>query len=73
MYQFQSRIRYSEMDSSGRLSLPGLLDYFQDCSVFHSEELGLGMEYLKERELIWAMTFWQIVIKRYPIIASLLK
>lgn len=66
MYQFQSRIRYSEMDSSGRLSLPGMLDYFQDCSVFHSEELGLGMEYLKERELIWAMTFWQIVIKRYP-------
>lgn len=66
MYQFQSRIRYSESDSSGRLSLPGLLDYFQDCSIFESEELGLGVKYLKEKELIWALTFWQIVIKRYP-------
>ena len=66
MYQFQSRIRYSESDSSGRLSLPGLLDYFQDCSIFHSEELGLGVKYLKEKELIWALSFWQIVIKRYP-------
>ena len=66
MYQFQSRIRYSEMDSSGRLSLPGLLDYFQDCSIFHSEDLGLGVKYLKEKELIWALTFWQIIVKRYP-------
>lgn len=66
MYQFQSRIRYSESDSSGRLSLPGLLDYFQDCSIFHSEDLGLGVKYLKEKELIWALTFWQIIVKRYP-------
>lgn len=66
MYQFESRIRYSETDSSGRLSLPGLLDYFQDCSIFHSEDLGLGVEYLKEKEMIWALTFWQIVVKRYP-------
>lgn len=65
MYQFQSRIRYSETDSSGRLSLPGLLDYFQDCSIFHSEDLGLGVKYLKEKELIWALTFWQIIVKRY--------
>lgn len=66
MYRFQSRIRYSESDCSGRLSLPGLLDYFQDCSIFHSEELGLGVEYLKDKELIWALTSWQIIIKRYP-------
>ena len=58
MYQFQNRIRYSELDSSGRLRLPALLDYFQDCSIFHSEELGLGVEYLKEKEMIWALSSW---------------
>ncbi|MCH5279825.1 MAG: acyl-[acyl-carrier-protein] thioesterase [Lachnospiraceae bacterium] len=66
MYEFQSRIRYSELDSRGTLSLPALLDYFQDCSTFHSEELGLGVAYLKEHKMIWALTSWQIVIKRYP-------
>lgn len=66
MYQFQSKIRYSELDSSGRLSLPALLNYFQDCSTFHSEELGLGVDYLKEKEMIWALSSWQILIKRYP-------
>lgn len=66
MYQFQSRVRYSELDSHGSLSLPALLDYFQDCSIFHSEELKLGVDYLKERQLLWALSSWQIVIKRYP-------
>lgn len=66
MYQFKTKIRYSQLDSQGSLSLPALLDYFQDCSIFHSEELGLGVTYLKERELIWALTSWQIVVNRYP-------
>lgn len=66
MYQFESRVRYSQLDNQGRLSLPALLDYFQDCSIFHSEKLGLGVEYLKKEELIWALSAWQIVIKRYP-------
>ena len=32
-FSFDSRIRYSEVDSSCRLSLTGLTNYFQDCSV----------------------------------------
>lgn len=70
MYEFQSRVRYSELDSSGTLSLPALLDYFQDCSTFHAEELGLGVAYLKEHKMIWALTSWQIVIHRYPLLGE---
>ena len=66
MYSFNSRIRYSEMDETGRLRLESLLDYFQDCSTFHSEDIGLGVDYLKERHLVWVMSSWQIVAQRYP-------
>lgn len=66
MYSYQSRIRYSELDETGRLKLESLLDYFQDCSTFHSEDLGLGVEYLKERHMVWVMSSWQIVVSRYP-------
>ena len=48
MYAFDSRIRYSETDSEGRLTLNALLNYFQDCSTFHSEDVGLGIGYMKE-------------------------
>ena len=38
MYTFDSRIRYSEIDRSGRLSIPAVVDYFQDCSAFWKED-----------------------------------
>lgn len=66
MYNYESRIRYSELDETGHLRLESLLDYFQDCSTFQSEDMGLGLNYLKERHLVWAMSSWQIVVERFP-------
>ncbi|MCM1174895.1 MAG: thioesterase [Blautia sp.] len=66
MYTFQSRIRYSEVGPDGRLTLESLLDYFQDVSTFHSEDLGLGVAYLKEKNMAWVLSSWQIVVERYP-------
>ena len=51
MYAFDSRIRYSETDSEGRLTLNALLNYFQDCSTFHSEDVGLGIGYMNRSGL----------------------
>ena len=48
MYQFDSRVRYSETDEQGRLSVTGILNYLQDCSTLQSEDIGLGIEYLKK-------------------------
>ena len=64
MYTFDSRIRYSEIDRSGRLSIPAVVDYFQDCSAFQSEELGVGVEYLANKKRAWILNSWQIVLER---------
>lgn len=66
MYFFDGRIRYSETDSQGYLTLASLLNYFQDCTTFHSEDIGLGMDYLAEHRLVWLLSGWQIVVDRYP-------
>lgn len=66
MYAFDSRIRYSETDSEGELTLNALLNYFQDCSTFHSEDVGLGIDYMKEIGQAWVLSSWQIVVDRYP-------
>ncbi len=66
MYEFQSRIRYSELDSEGRLSPAAIINYLQDCSTFQSESVGLGLDYLNERHQAWWLSSWQIVIDRYP-------
>lgn len=66
MYTFDARIRFSEVDSDSKMTLPSLLNYFQDASIFHSEDLGLGVEYLQENHRVWVMSGWQIVVERFP-------
>lgn len=66
MYTFESRIRYSETDSRGKLTMASLINYFQDSSTFQSEDLGLGIAYMRERHLVWVLSAWQIAVSRYP-------
>lgn len=73
MYSLESRVRYSEIDSNGELSLQSVLDYFQDSSTFHSEDLGVGLEYLDKRNMVWLLSGWQIVVERYPKLGEYIK
>jgi len=66
MYTFDSRIRYSETDFAGKLSMASLINYFQDASTFQSEDIGMGVDHLKEIHLVWVLSAWQIVVERYP-------
>ena len=65
-YSFSGRVRYSEIGENGLLTLPGILNYFQDCSTFQSEESGLGIEVLKEWKRFWVLSAWQVIVERYP-------
>ena len=65
-YEWKCRVRYSETGVDGKLTLPALVNYFQDCSTFHSESLGLGWKYLSSRKKAWMLSSWQIEVKRYP-------
>ncbi len=65
-YSFESRVRFSEIGEDGCLTLPGVLDYFQDCCTFESEQTGLGMEVLKAQKRAWVLSAWQVIVKRYP-------
>ena len=70
MYSFNERIRYSELGENGELSLVGLLNLFQDCSTFQSEDLGLGIKYLQGKKEAWWVNSWQIDISRLPGLAQ---
>ncbi|MDD3339665.1 MAG: thioesterase [Lachnospiraceae bacterium] len=65
-YSFTGRIRYSETDQDARLTLDGLINYFQDCSLFHSMEVDMGVDYLEEKKQAWMLTGWQIIINDMP-------
>ena len=65
-YSFNSRVRYSETGENGKLTLPGVLNYFQDCCTFHAESVGLGGDVLKARDRAWVLSSWQVIVDEYP-------
>ncbi len=66
MYSFNSRVRYSEVDKDKQMDLYSIINYFQDCSTFQSEDIGKGLEYLEANKRVWLMNAWQIIVNRFP-------
>jgi acyl-ACP thioesterase len=63
MYYFNSRVRYSELDhQTESLSCSSIINYFQDCSTFQSEDLNHGLSYLQSKNRLWLMNSWQLQI-----------
>lgn len=70
MYDFKSRIRYSEINSERELTLPALVDYLQNCCTFQSEDMNVGVDYLEKHHAAWVLSSWEIVVNRYPKLAE---
>lgn len=62
MYSFVSRVRYSELNHEKNfLDCSSIINYFQDCSTFHTEDRGLA-PHLENR--VWLLNGWQLEIQR---------
>lgn len=70
MYGFESVVRYSEVDAGRHMTLTALLELLQDCCIFQSEHLGIGMDYLSKKKRAWVLSSWQVIIKRYPLLGE---
>ena len=66
MYSFTSTVRYSETDESGTLSIPAMMNYLQDCSLFQTEQLGVGIAHAQATGHRWLLAAWEIEIARLP-------
>lgn len=66
MYTFDGRVRYSECDEHRNITLLSMINYLQDCTTFHSESIGRGIEYMHERGIAWLIAAWQIEVRRLP-------
>ena len=73
MYSWDSRVRFSEIGEDKKLTLDSILNYFQDSSTFHSEDIGNGMEVVESLKRVWVLSSWQIVVNEYPKIGERIK
>ncbi len=72
-YSMPIRVRYSETNKYGYTDLHKILEYFQDCSIFHSESLGYRVQEELEINRGWFLLAWDVKIRRYPSMGQELK
>ena len=65
-YEYTDTVRYSKVDGELKLTIPALIDYFQDAAIEQSESLGVGAVALTARSLAWFLISWDIRIRRLP-------
>lgn len=66
MYTYEMNAGYSVMDESLQMTIPAILDCFQDAAIFEAQNSEITVEYLYDRQLAWLLGSWQIVIERRP-------
>lgn len=70
MYTMEARIRLSETDRAGKLSMNGLLRLFQDCGYSHAQDRNFGLEYTKRTNCTWYLLSWQIHALNMPFVGE---
>ena len=73
MYSFTGKLRYSECDAEGRMSILSMINYLQDASTFQCEELGIGVDFMRSRNRAWFLAAWNIFIPELPSFGADLK
>ncbi len=63
---FESRVRFSEVDGTRHLSIKSIVDYMQDACTFQSEDLGETIEYLNSQGIAWLLASWQVEVLKRP-------
>ena len=66
MYEYEKRIGFSECDTTRHFTVTALIDAFQDCSTFQSEDLGVGFDILEAHDLVWVINYWELQIIELP-------
>lgn len=67
MYEMKRRVTYSEVDLHLQVNIAGIAQFLQDCTLFHSESVGKGLEEVDKSQTAWFLSSWQIEVLRNPV------
>ena len=60
-------VHYYEADSSRKLILPALIQYFEDIAILHSSCAGLDLAWYDDNHCGWMLLKWDIAIHSLPV------
>ena len=68
----EMRTMPSMCDEDSLMSIPAMLDMFQDSAGIHAESVGIGAMALEERGLFWIVSKTRLRINRRPLVQEML-
>lgn len=66
MYRMYRPVTYSEVGADYKADMAQIINYFQDCSCFQSDSLGVGPKNMETLGKVWILNSWQVIVSRYP-------
>lgn len=67
VYEKEYEIHYYEVDNKRRALITSIVDFLGDIATKQSEELGIGIDYLRQNKLAWVLYKWNIDMYKYPV------
>ena len=64
MFTFDTKVSYSRVDKRGQVPFYEIMNYFQDCTNFQSEALGVGIEHMDSVGKAWIIVAYKIRINK---------
>ena len=64
IYSEKIKVKYSEVNANGILTPTALVNYFQDITMFHSNEVANTVDILEKKDWGWVLSAWQIDVYR---------
>lgn len=64
MFSFETTVTYSRTNKEGYVPLYEILNYFQDCTIFQSESVGMGIKRPETTQKTWILVSYKVKINR---------
>ena len=66
VYEYKTRIRFNDINENNELSDKGLLNILAEAAGVHSQEVGYGLNNVKETNCTWMILYWKVKIIKRP-------
>lgn len=66
------QVRTFDVDYSGRLKLRAFLNFLQEAAAEHAFRLGVAMDVMAQKNLVWILSRYHILLSRYPVLGGVL-
>jgi medium-chain acyl-[acyl-carrier-protein] hydrolase len=69
-FNIDYRIGFNHLLADNHISLPGLMVFVQEASLFHTYSIPGAFDYYDKMNWVWILTHWQVEIADYPKVAD---